>query len=170
MYYPSQTQSQPRYNPVAIPPYPQQNAPSTNLFWVQGIESVKAQNVPIGGKMVFFDSEESLIYIKSVDDTGKPEITVLEYTQRVEEPKTQSAQSLDYVTKDQLDTLNQQFSSINDKLSGLDQFVTKDQFDGITVGINNLNNQIKDIEDRILNFGKPVQNNRKGNNNGKSSV
>ena len=156
----------------AMPSYSQpSNIPNTNLIWIQGENSVKAQYVPNGGKMVFFDSEEPVIYIKSVDASGKPEVTVLDYTERSNGDKNvnaayASAPPVEYATKDQLDTLNDQFSSLNERLSNLSAYVTEDQFRQLNDHLDNLSGQVKDIENRITNFSKPQQTNnqqRKGN-------
>ena len=63
-YYPGST--------TAIPSsYPQYQQPS--FAWVQGIEAAKAFNVPAGGSMMLMDSEHPVIYVKTVDSTGKPQ-------------------------------------------------------------------------------------------------
>ena len=150
--------------------------PNTNLIWIQGENAVKASFVPNGGKVVFFDSELPVIYIKSVDASGKPEITILDYTERGNNEKVISSSSgfagpvdeaatIEYATKEQVDNLNTQFSALNEKLSNLGLYVTKDQFDQLNDYLNNLSGQVEDIENRITSFSKPQQNNqtRKGN-------
>ena len=167
-----QPQSYPQNTaPTIMPAYSlPQNTNNSNLIWVQGESAVKAQYVPNGGRMVFFDSEEQKIYIKSVDASGKPEMTTLYYTEQPPEGYKDVETLPEYATKEQLDALGNQFSSINDKFNNLSQFVTKDQLNELNNHLNTLGNQIQDIENRIMSFGKPQQTNRKGNNNGKSSV
>ena len=144
--------------------------PNTNLIWIQGENAVKASFVPNGGKVVFFDSELPVIYIKSVDASGKPEITILDYTERGSNEKNipspvDETVAIEYATKEQVDNLNTQFSALNEKLSNLGLYVTKDQFDQLNDYLNNLSGQVEDIENRITSFSKPQQNNqtRKGN-------
>lgn len=183
MYYQSVQPTTPVYMPrnwqqqTALPSYSQPaNMPNTNLIWIQGENAVKASFVPNGGKVVFFDSELPVIYIKSVDASGKPEITILDYTERGNNEKVISSSSgfagpvdeaatIEYATKEQVDNLNTQFSALNEKLSNLGLYVTKDQFDQLNDYLNNLSGQVEDIENRITSFSKPQQNNqtRKGN-------
>ena len=87
--------------------------PNTNLIWIQGENAVKASFVPNGGKVVFFDSELPVIYIKSVDASGKPEITILDYTERGSNEKNipspvDETVAIEYATKEQVDNLNTQ--------------------------------------------------------------
>ena len=167
-----QPQSYPQNTTPAVTPAYQvpQNISNSNLIWVQGESAVKAQYVPNGGKMVFFDSEEEKIYIKSVDASGKPEMTVLYYTDQAPEGYKSTEAPPEYATKEQLNALGDQFSSISDKFNSLSQFVTKDQLNELNNHLNTLGSQIQDIENRIMSFGKPQQTNRKGNNNGKPTV
>ena len=62
--------------------------------------------------------------------------------------------------------MNDQFSSLNERLSNLSAYVTEDQFRQLNDHLDNLSGQVKDIENRITNFSKPQQTNnqqRKGN-------
>lgn len=64
-YYPGTT--------TAVPSnYPQYQQTPT-FAWVQGIEAAKAYNVSPGTSMMLMDSEHPVIYVKSVDATGKPQ-------------------------------------------------------------------------------------------------
>ena len=174
-YQPTQTTPvyQPRnwqqQNTTALPPYSQsqlqQQMNNTNIIWVQGEAGAKAQNVPNGCNMAFFDSENQCIYIKSVDATGKPSLTILDYVDRSAEPSEKEENKIEYATKEQIDGLNLQFATINEKLEALSSYVTKEQFDSLNGQLNNLSGQIEDIEDRITSFGKPQQSNqnRRGN-------
>jgi len=117
--------------------------------------------------MAFFDSENPCIYIKSVDASGKPSLTILDYVDRNAEDNKNQTQQIEYATKEQMDELSKQFSSITDKLGKSNKFVTKDQFDDLSSHINELSGQIEEIENRITSFGKPQSstnsNNRRGN-------
>ena len=153
--YSYQQQSAPQVqNQINIP-----NMNSTNLLWVQGEAAAKAAYVPVGCNMVFFDSEAQTIYIKSVDATGKPSLTILDYVERnspvAGQPQHPEEQKIEYATKEQIDALSDQFSSVNDKLNVLSKYVTKEQFDSLNGQINDLSGQIEDIENRIMSFGKP---------------
>lgn len=164
-------QPQPTTVPQQTQPQVSGAATNTNLLWVQGEAAAKAAYVPNGCNMVFFDSEAQTIYIKAVDMTGKPSLTILDYVERNTAPAL-SQQSMteepkvEYATKEQIDALANQFSSINDKLNVMGKYVTKDQFDSLNGQLNDLSGQIEDIENRITSFGKPQQSsstNRRGN-------
>lgn len=111
---------------------------TTGIIWVQGEAGAKAfSNVRPDTPVALWDSEEPVIYIKSVDATGKPSMTILDYTERTHPETKKPEESVEYATKEQVDNLNNQFK----ELSG----------------------HIKDIENKITSFGKPQQNNRRGN-------
>ena len=141
------------------------------MIWVQGLEGAKGYNLPNGATLPLplWDSENQTIYIKSVDQNGKPIMTILDYVERTEEiPKKQPEDAVkpEYATKEQIDALSEQFSAINEQINNLSKYVTKDQFDGVNNNVNHLRDQIEEIENRITSFGKPQPNNnyRKGNN------
>ena len=167
-YYP-QVSTTPAYVPTrqtttVLPSYQQnqQMLNNSNIIWIQGEEAAKAQNVPNGCNMAFFDSENQCIYIKSVDASGKPSLTILDYVDR-NAPTEKEESKIEYATKEQIDS---QFSSINKRLDILNSYVTKDQFDSLNNHINDLANQVEDIENRLTGFGKSQQNNsnnRRGN-------
>ena len=169
-WYYQPTQTTPVYQPrwqtttTAVPQYQQnqQQANNTNIIWIQGEEAAKAQNVPNGCNMAFFDSENQCIYIKSGDVSGKPSLTILDYTERgaKEEAKKPEEAKIEYATKEQIDNLNTQFAIINEKLSALGGYATQDQLESLNSHIDNLSEQVDDIEDRLTSFGKPSQNNQ----------
>lgn len=138
------------------------------MQWVQGESGAKAYMLPNGTTLPLWDSEAQTIYVKSVDQNGKPSLTILDYVERGSQTdsKQENAPAVEYATKEQIDAMNLKFTEINDKLSALSKYVTKDQFQSITGQLNDLSGQIEDIENRIMSFGKPQQNqnNRKGNN------
>ena len=178
-YYYSPTATQPIYNPrnwqntTALPSYQQQQQMQANqqlnnnpMVWVQGEAGAKAYVLPPNTTLPLWDSEAQVIYIKSVDGSGKPTMTILDYVDR-NAPKEKEEKSIEYVTKEQLETLNSQFTSINEKLNSLGNYVTKDQFESINEHLDDLGSQVDDIEHRITSLGKPQQNsttnNRRGN-------
>ena len=162
-YQPSPTQTQ------VNNPY-QQNSTnaSGNIIWIQGgYEGAKAYpHVQPGVPVALWDSDEKTIYIKSLDQTGKPQITIIDYTERVT-GSDKDSQNVEYATKEQIESISNQFASLNEKLSSLGEYVTKEQFNEMNNHINDLSGQIGDIEDRIMSFGKPQQNNTNTRRGGK---
>ena len=56
-----------------MPSVASQNAQMTNdINWVQGEADAKSRPVGAGHSVVFMDSEESVFYIKTVDQSGMP--------------------------------------------------------------------------------------------------
>lgn len=74
---------------------------SPGIVWVQGIEAAKSYLVGAGQSVLLMDSENSVFYIKSTDQSGMPlPIRVFEYTEKVQQP-ARSASSVSYVTHDE---------------------------------------------------------------------
>lgn len=94
-YYPAS------YQPV-VPQYNQQtvNQQSNGIVWVQGLEGAKAYPVGAGNNVLLMDSEASVFYIKSTDQSGMPQpLRVFDYTER----STQPVNNGDYVTKEEFE-------------------------------------------------------------------
>lgn len=171
MYY--QNGGQPQYNqrnwqqyyqpqvqqPSPTPQYQQPTQANGNIFWVLGEAGAKSYtNLQPGVPIALWDSEDQVIYIKSIDQTGKPQMTKLRYKEETDEDKKVVA-SDEYAKKDQIDNLASQLSEVSKKFENLGNFVTIDQFDTLNDHINDLGNQIENIENRITSFGKPQQSN-----------
>lgn len=71
--------------------------PQSPMQWVQGEMAAKAWSVPPGGSAVLWDSEAPLIYIKSADQMGMPQMRVLRWEEYRPEPsKTESTAGGEY--------------------------------------------------------------------------
>lgn len=86
-------------------PYqPTVNQPSTNsgIVWVQGLEGAKAYPVGAGNNVLLMDSESSVFYIKSTDQSGMPmPLRVFDYTER--NTHTTQIPDNDYVTREEFE-------------------------------------------------------------------
>lgn len=128
--------------------YQQQNN-NSNMVWVQGEAGAKAYVLPNNTTLPLWDSEAQVIYIKSVDASGKPSMTILDYVDR-NAPVQEEKEKDEYVTKTDLDLLNNKFEAVSEQ-------------------IDSLNGQVQKIENKIININRPQQgstnnvNNRKGN-------
>lgn len=152
--------------PTSTVNYQQQSNVNTAMIWVQGESGAKSYVLPNNTTLPLWDSESQTIYIKTVDQNGKPSMTILDYVERSEKGNDKQVVSeVEYATKEQIDKLNEQFSIINEKLNSMAKFVTTDQLTDLNNHINNLGEQIEEIENRITSFGKPQSNsnNRRGN-------
>ncbi len=173
-YQPQQTTAQPMYGqyrnwsqPV-VNPAPQ-NAQTRNgsMIWVQGEAGARAfSDIQPGVPVALWDSEDQVIYIKTIDNTGKPSMTILDYRERSQNVSKEEEPKVEYATKDQVASITDQFQSINEKLNNLSTYATKDQFDKLSIHLDDLSGQIEEIENRITSFGKPQQNNNSNNRRG----
>ena len=79
---------QPQNNPQYQSPqqYIQSQQVESQRIWVQGESSAKAYIVKNNTEQVLWDAEQPVIYIKTVDITGKPSTVTLDYTIRNPKP------------------------------------------------------------------------------------
>lgn len=85
---PPQMQTQPQ-------PQQAQTAPLSDINWVQGEADAKARPVLAGHSAIFMDSEESVMYIKTVDQSGIPQpLRVFEYKERTTEQQNSGAKAV----------------------------------------------------------------------------
>lgn len=76
------------YNQTAVKP------PSSNVQWVQGENAAKSYPVGIGQSVLLMDSENSVFYIKSTDQSGMPmPLRIFDYSERKAE-KTERKKKL----------------------------------------------------------------------------
>ena len=118
---------QPLYQPYTqVAPVQQQNTtvqPSVQggINWIQGEQAAKSYLVAPNNSVVLFDSESQSIYIKSADASGMPSMKILDYTIRdINKPTTNSADNIAiYATKDQIEEINDQIKTIQNRLDKL---------------------------------------------------
>ena len=92
----------------AYPNYQQQS----NVTWVQGIEGAKAYPVGAGNTMLLMDSETQVMFIKSADQSGIPNLRVFDYKERTgEEARDMSF----YVTRKEFDELVASIKKVDKK-------------------------------------------------------
>lgn len=77
---------QPYYGMAQNQPTMPQNASAgsgNGMIWVQGEASAKAYPVASGQSVLLMDSEESVFYIKSTDQSGMPQpLRIFDYSER----------------------------------------------------------------------------------------
>ena len=126
-YYPPYSMATPISTPNA-PTAPANPGPSnqmqTNLIWVQGEAGAKSYLIAPNTTVQLWDSESQTIYLKSADGSGMPSMKILDYTIRdngQSQSAPVSAQNApnfdDYVTKDELHTLEQKLYKRLDKIA-----------------------------------------------------
>ena len=98
------------YNPY---PTPQFNtgvtySPTNSFIWVQGEAGAKSYPVAPGNRIALFDSENPVVYIKSVDVTGKPtEMEIYDLVKREPKPKEEpkTVDLTNYITREEFSSL-----------------------------------------------------------------
>lgn len=112
-YYPA------TYQPAVMPStMPVNSVPSSNtgILWVQGEASAKSYPVGNGQSVLLMDSEDSVFYIKSTDQSGMPmPLRVFDYSERKTEKKEGSVvaqPTTDYVSRDEFEKFKEDISKI----------------------------------------------------------
>ena len=169
-YQPSVTTAQPTYyrqpnwnttqqQQIQVPQQaPQQQQNNTAMVWVQGEAGAKAFSLPPNTTVPLWDSEAQVIYIKSVDANGKPTMTILDYVDRNAPVEKENVQSVEYATKEQIDSLSDKFQAFSEKFNNMTSYATEEQLKSLSGHMNELSNHVEEIENRIMSFGKPQQN------------
>lgn len=124
-YYPKSWQTQYQVGNVSQPP-PAQQQNNNAMVWVQGEAGAKAYVLPNGTTLPLWDSEAPVVYIKSVDSSGKPSMTILDYVDR-NAPPEQELQDIQYVTLEQFNTLNDQVGSLSGLVSEIEKKMSERQ-------------------------------------------
>ena len=118
---------------------PSNEQPNNNIIWVQGEGGAKSYIVPNNTSLALWDSESQTIYIKSVDATGRPTMTILDYVDRNAPEEKQNTMPVDYVTQDQ-------FNQLSNKLSRQMEDFQNDlqkKFNDFKSRTNNINKKVK---------------------------
>lgn len=113
-----------QYYPYAQNTYmnaPQQ--PVNNILRVMGPESAKAYTLPADSKVILFDAENPVFYLKTTDDSGfstNPRAFKFEEIEfsKIQQPQEQPDTS-NFVTKDDLENLKTDISDLKEMLQGL---------------------------------------------------
>jgi hypothetical protein len=110
-YYPNQVpmMQTPQQMPVGQPTMPQnaQAASGNGITWVQGEAAAKSFPVGAGQSALLMDSEESVFYIKSTDQSGMPQpLRIFDYTERTaqhSEAGITKKPDVDYVSRSEFE-------------------------------------------------------------------
>lgn len=114
------------------------------VLWVQGEAAAKAFLVANGNSVVLWDSESPVIYLKSVDMSGKPSMRIFDLRERIpcvpEQPHTTPSfpgEMVDYITREE-------FNKLKDKLDALLER-ENEQTDAVkSEEVNKVNNKTKE--------------------------
>ena len=89
--------------------YPQYPQNSNGPIWVQGEAGAKSYLVAPNTTVALWDSEAQVIYLKSADPSGMPQMKVLDYTIRGGKPLNQETE---YATKADLEELRKKLDEL----------------------------------------------------------
>lgn len=96
-----------------------QQQDSGGIIWVQGEAGAKAYLVAPGNTVQLWDSEDTVIYLKSADMSGMPSMRILDYTERTTASKTAPVASQaphpKYVTIEQYNVLSDRLTALENK-------------------------------------------------------
>lgn len=97
-------QQYPQTNQLFYPPVQQQNS---GIIWVQGENAAKAYPVSAGQSILLMDSEDSIMYIKSTDQSGMPHLRVFEYKERIGTHKD-TPQTTEYISREEFNKFREE--------------------------------------------------------------
>lgn len=95
-----------------------QNGQNTGVIWVQGEAGAKSYLVAPNTTVQLWDSEAQVIYLKSSDASGMPSMKIIDYTIR-DQAQPQVAQSTEYVTLNDFNTLKGELESLKNQMHEL---------------------------------------------------
>lgn len=90
-------------NQPQIPQNAQQGS-GTGIIWVQGESAAKSYPVAAGQSVLLMDSENAVMYIKSVDQSGMPlPLRVFDYSERKAEKTEVPTATSDYISRSEFE-------------------------------------------------------------------
>lgn len=101
---------------------PTQQSQTTNgITWVQGESAAKSYPVAPGNSILLMDSENSVMYIKSTDQSGMPQpLRIFDYTERKASHKEQASVANEtnhnYVSHEELDAFKSEFELFRNEI------------------------------------------------------
>ena len=90
------------YQPIQV----QQPTQTNTIVWVQGESGAKAYPVAPNNSVLLMDSESSVFYIKSTDNSGMPlPLRIFEYSEKSVQStdKPQASTVVEYVTREEFE-------------------------------------------------------------------
>lgn len=104
---------------------------NTGILWVQGEQAAKAYPVGAGQSVLLMDSEDSLMYIKSTDQSGMPQpLRVFEYKEKTTgktEPPIATSKSEDYVSREEFEKFRE---DVKRSIKGIQRAKTDEEAEG----------------------------------------
>lgn len=96
----------------------QQTQNNGSLIWVQGLEAAKSYLVAPNSTVTLWDSEASVVYLKSADASGMPSMKILDYTIRTDAPnKAVSEPWNDFATKTDVESIRKDIVALTERVN-----------------------------------------------------
>ena len=119
-YYPNYSAWNPNPQmPLTAPQMPSvaqgASQPISDINWVQGEADAKSRPVAAGHSVILMDTEESVMYIKTVDQSGMPQpLRIFDYVERSTQQKVADVvkPASDMVTREEFNALAQKVDQI----------------------------------------------------------
>ena len=115
----------PQLYPSAVPasitiPQPQMQQPAESIKWVQGEQAAKSYFVAAGQSVLLMDSENPVMYIKSVDQSGMPlPLRIFDYTERKEPTQSEEVNvqqpTTDYISRSEFEAFKEEILNSRNK-------------------------------------------------------
>lgn len=81
---------------------------NNGIIWVQGENAAKSYPVRAGQSLLLMDSENPVMYIKSVDQSGMPlPLRIFDYTERISEADKQPVKE-DYISRNEFEKFKEE--------------------------------------------------------------
>ena len=97
-------------------------AQNNGIIWVQGEAAAKAYPVASGQSVLLMDSEDSIFYIKSTDQSGMPQpLRIFDYKERISpngDVKKSEKQNEDYVSRKEFEEFQDEIKKTINNLGG----------------------------------------------------
>ncbi len=87
---------------------------------MQGEAAAKSYLIAPNSTVALWDSEKTVIYLKSADASGMPSMKILDYTIRDSESSVKNALAdSDFATKEDISSIQEQINSLNKQLESM---------------------------------------------------
>ena len=91
-------------------PFQQTQIPTQNLIRVNGMDGAKAYQMTPNSTVALFDSNEDIMYVKSTDGAGFPQIRKFKFVE-IQESQTQQTENVDFVSREEFENFKKEIMS-----------------------------------------------------------
>ena len=92
-----------------------QEQPVHGFVYVQGIEGARAYHLPNGSEMPLFDNDQDILYVKTVDQSGRMDIKVKDCFDHIEQPSAHQ----EYATRGDVRAIYAEIETLREAISSM---------------------------------------------------